>query len=146
MGAWQITLFHVYGPEQVMAEQAGTLATIFPNYSRNSKQVAVIANQQIQQSIQQTNQFVSTVGQYIDHSDRLTQGMSNMLRARLSSSTPRRPRHPDRGPRNNLRRSGRRADQCQSRPLPARLAQRLHTGDRLLNCAPGRNRRPTRRQ
>jgi hypothetical protein len=80
MGAWQITLFLVYGPPQVMGQEAATISAIFPNYSRNSKQVAVIANQQIQQGIAQTNQFVNTVGQYMDSSDRLTAGMSNLLR------------------------------------------------------------------
>jgi len=80
MGAWQITLFVVYGPQQVMGQEAATISAIFPNYSRNSRQVAAIANQQIQQGIAQTNQFVNTVGQYIDSSDRLTAGMSNVLR------------------------------------------------------------------
>lgn len=80
MGAWQITLFMMYGPPQVMGQEAGTIAAIFPNYSRNSRQVNAMANAQIQQSIAQTNQFVNTVGQYIDSSNRLTAGMSNMLR------------------------------------------------------------------
>jgi hypothetical protein len=80
MGAWQITLFVVYGPQQAMGQEAGTIAAIFPNYSRNSRQVAAMANAQIQQGIAQTNQFVNTVAQYTDSSDRLTAGMSNMLR------------------------------------------------------------------
>ena len=80
MGAWQITLFVIYGPPQVMGQEAATISAIFPNYSRNSRQVAAIANQQIQQGIAQTNQFVHTVQQYTDSSDRLTAGMSNMLR------------------------------------------------------------------
>lgn len=80
MGAWQITLFVVYGPQQMMGQEAATISAIFPNYSRNSRQVAAIANQQIQQGIAQTNQFVNTVRQYTDSSDRLTAGMSNMLR------------------------------------------------------------------
>jgi hypothetical protein len=69
MGAWQITLFVVYGPQQMMGQEAATISAIFP-----------IANQQIQQGIAQTNQFVNTVRQYTDSSDRLTAGMSNMLR------------------------------------------------------------------
>ena len=80
MGAWQITLFIVYGPQQVMGEEAGTIAAIFPSYNRNSKLVSSMANAQIQQGIAQTNQFVNTVAQYTDSSDRLTAGMSNMLR------------------------------------------------------------------
>jgi hypothetical protein len=79
-GTWQMTLYVMYGPQQVMGEEASTIAEIYPNYSRNSQMVNVIANQQIQQSIAQTNQFVNTVAQYTDSSDRLTAGMSNMLR------------------------------------------------------------------
>lgn len=80
MGAWQMTLFVIYGPPQAMGQEAGTISAIFPNYSRNSRQVNAMANAQIQQGIAQTNQFVNTVGQYIDSSNRLSQGMSNMLR------------------------------------------------------------------
>lgn len=80
MGAWQITLFMIYGPAQTMAQEGSTIAAIFPSYNRNSKVVNTMVNAQIQQGIQQTNQFVSTVGQYMDSSDRMTAGMSNILR------------------------------------------------------------------
>ncbi|SPE17908.1 exported hypothetical protein [Candidatus Sulfotelmatomonas gaucii] len=80
MGTWQMTLHVMYGPQQVMGQEASTIAEIFPNYSRNTQMVNAIVNQQIQQSIAQTNQFVNTVAQYNDSSDRMTAGMSNMLR------------------------------------------------------------------
>jgi hypothetical protein len=80
LGTWQITLFLMYGPQQVMGQEAGTIAAIFPSYNRNSKLVNSMANAQIQQGIAQTNQFVNTVAQYTDSSDRLTAGMSNILR------------------------------------------------------------------
>ena len=80
MGSWQMTLFVLYGPQQVLGQEGSTIAEIFPNYSRNSQQINVIANQQIQQGIAQTNQFMNTVAQYTDASDRLTAGMSNILR------------------------------------------------------------------
>jgi hypothetical protein len=80
MGTWQMTLFVMYGPEQVMGEEGSTISAIFPSYSRDNKRVNDMANAQIQQTIAETNQFVSTVGQYIDSSDRLTAGMSDMLR------------------------------------------------------------------
>jgi hypothetical protein len=79
-GAWQITLFIIYGPAQTMGQEGSTIAAIFPSYNRNSKLVNTTVNAQIQQGIQQTNQFVSTVGQYMDSSDRMTAGMSNILR------------------------------------------------------------------
>jgi hypothetical protein len=79
-GAWQMTLFQVWGPEQVMAEERTTIGAIYASYSRDSKRVSDIANAQIAQGIAQTNQFVASVGQYIDDSDRMTAGMSDILR------------------------------------------------------------------
>ncbi len=80
MGTWQMTLYVLYGPQQVMGQEAGTIAEIFPNYSRNTQMVNVIVNQQIQQGIAITNQALNTVAQYNDSADRMTAGMSNMLR------------------------------------------------------------------
>jgi hypothetical protein len=80
MGSWQMTLYVMYGPQQVMGEEAATIAEIFPNYSRNTQMVNAIVNQQIQQSIAITNQALNTVAQYNDSADRMTAGMSNMLR------------------------------------------------------------------
>jgi len=79
-GTWQMTLYVMYGPQQVMGEEASTIAEIFPNYSRNTQMVNAIVNQQIQQSIAITNQALNTVAQYNDSADRMTAGMSNMLR------------------------------------------------------------------
>jgi hypothetical protein len=80
MGTWQMTLFVMYGPQQVMGQEASTVAEIFPNYSRNMQMVNAIVNEQIQQSIAVTNQALNTVAQYNDSADRMTAGMSNMLR------------------------------------------------------------------
>jgi len=80
MGSWQMTLYVMYGPQQVMGQEAGTIAEIYPNYSRNTQMVNAIVNQQIQQSIAVTNQALNMVAQYTDSSDRMTAGMSNMLR------------------------------------------------------------------
>jgi hypothetical protein len=80
MGSWQMTLYVMYGPQQVMGQEASTIAAIFPNYSRNAQMVNAIVNQQIQQSIAVTNQALNTIAQYNDSSDRMTAGMSNMLR------------------------------------------------------------------
>jgi hypothetical protein len=80
MGTWQMTLYVMYGPQQVMGQEASTIAEIFPNYSRNTQMVNAIVNQQIQQSIAVTNQALNTVAQYNDSADRMTAGMSNMLR------------------------------------------------------------------
>jgi len=80
MGGWQMTIFQFTAPPQVMQEEAATVSEIFPNYSRNTRYVNAVAMQQIQEGLAQTRQFVSTVGQYMSESDRMTQGMSDMLR------------------------------------------------------------------
>jgi hypothetical protein len=80
MGTWQMTLFQVNGPEQVMAAERATIASIYPNYGRDSNRVNQMANIQIQQGIEQTNQFCNSVRQHIDNSDRATAGMSDILR------------------------------------------------------------------
>ena len=80
MGAWQMTVFQVYGPDQTMAEERATVSAIFPSYSRDSRRVNDIVNVQIRQGIEQTNQFVGTIGRYMDASDRMTAGMSDLLR------------------------------------------------------------------
>jgi hypothetical protein len=79
-GAYQITVFQIMAPPQVMVSEAATISEIYPNYSRNSRYVNAAANAQIQQGLAQEQQFVSTVGSYMDSSDRLTAGMSNLLR------------------------------------------------------------------
>lgn len=80
LGTWQMTLFLIYGPEQVMGGEASTIAAIFPSWSRDNKRVNAMANAQMLKTIAETNQFVHTVGQYIDDSDRSTAGMSDYLR------------------------------------------------------------------
>ena len=70
-----------------MGEEGNTIAAIFPSWSRDNNRVNAMANAEMQKTIAETNQFVSTVNQYIDDSDRSTQGMSDMLRRRQSSST-----------------------------------------------------------
>jgi hypothetical protein len=80
LGTWQMMLFFMYGPQQVMGEEANTVGAIFPSYTRDNKRVADIANVQIQQTIAQTNQFLNQAAQYMDNSDRTTAGMSDILR------------------------------------------------------------------
>ena len=70
----------MYGPEQAMAAEAGTISEIFPSYNRDNNRLNVIVNTEMQQSIAITNQALNTIKQYNDSSDRMTAGMSNMLR------------------------------------------------------------------
>jgi hypothetical protein len=80
MGSWQMTLFVMYGPEQAMGAEASTIAEIFPSYNRNNNRLNAIVNTQIQQTIAITNQSLNMVAQYTDSADRMTAGMSNLLR------------------------------------------------------------------
>lgn len=80
MGARDFKFFMVLGPQQVMAEEAATIAAIYSGYGQNTQQLNRVANTEIQQGIAQTNQFTHTVSQYMDSSDRATAGMSNVLR------------------------------------------------------------------
>jgi hypothetical protein len=80
MGTWQMTLFIVYGPEQAMADDRATIAAIYPSYSRDNNRVNTKVNDQIRQNIEQTNQLIGTIRQYTDSSERLTAGMSDLLR------------------------------------------------------------------
>ncbi len=79
-GSWQMTLYVMYGPQQVMGQEASTIAEIYPNYSLNAKAVNAIVNQENQQIIAITNSTLNMIQQYTDSSDRMTAGMSNMLR------------------------------------------------------------------
>jgi hypothetical protein len=80
MGAYQMTVFEITAPPQVMVSEAATIAEIYPNYSRNSRYVNAVASAQIQQGLAQERQFIGTVNSYMDSSDRMTAGMSNLLR------------------------------------------------------------------
>ncbi len=79
-GSWQMTLYVMYGPPQVMGQEASTIAEIYPNYSLNARAVNAIVSQENQQIIAITNSTLNMIQQYTDSSDRMTAGMSNMLR------------------------------------------------------------------
>jgi hypothetical protein len=79
-GTWQMTVFQVFGPQQVMTQENATVTAMFSSYSRDSNRVNGMVNAQIQQGIAQTNAFVGQVNNMMDASDRMTAGMSNILR------------------------------------------------------------------
>jgi hypothetical protein len=100
LGARQFVLFMVFGPQQVMGQEAATIASMYSGFTENSLQMNRVANVAIQQGIAQTNQAVHMMTQSIessnrataafdssyrssggtDSSDRATAGMSNILR------------------------------------------------------------------
>ena len=80
MGTWQMTLFVLYGPEQAMADEAGTIAAIFPSWSRDNKRVNSMANAEMQRTIAETVRTGEMVDKYIDDSNRSTAAMSDYLR------------------------------------------------------------------
>ena len=80
LGAYQVTVFEITAPPQVMVNDAATIAEIYPNYNRNTQFVMVVANAQMQQSQIEQQQFLDDIAQRMDSSDKLTAGMSNLLR------------------------------------------------------------------
>lgn len=80
MGTWQMTLFVLYGPDQVMGEEANTIAAIFPSWSRDNKRVNGMAQTEGQNSIAETIRTGHMVDQYIDDSNRSTAAWSDYLR------------------------------------------------------------------
>jgi hypothetical protein len=80
LGAYQVTVFEITAPPQVMVNDAATIAEIYPNYNRNTQFVMAVANAQMQQSQIEQQQFLDDIAQRMDSSDKLTAGMSNLLR------------------------------------------------------------------
>lgn len=80
LGAYQVTVFEITAPPQVMANDAATIAEIYPNYNRDTQYVMAVADAQMQQSQIEEQQFLDAAAQRMDSSDRLTAGMSNILR------------------------------------------------------------------
>jgi hypothetical protein len=80
MGTWQMTLFVLYGPEQAMADEAATIAAIFPSWSRDNKRVNAMANVEMQRSIAETVRTGQIADKYTDDSNRSTAAWSDYLR------------------------------------------------------------------
>ena len=79
MGAYQVTVFEITAPPQVMANDTATITEIYTNYNRNTQFVMAAVNAQIEQSQMQEQQILDSEARRQDTQDRLAQGFSNIL-------------------------------------------------------------------
>jgi hypothetical protein len=81
VGTWQMTVYQVNIPKPLFAQEAATVAKIFPSYSVDSHQMIGIINREMEASARQTSDFINHVNKQIEDSDRMTQGFSDFLRS-----------------------------------------------------------------
>ena len=80
MMGYQMKLFQITGPPQVIQQDAATIAEIFPNYSLNTRYINAVAIQGIQQIIVQQRADTAYFNQQMASTDLMSQGMSDYLR------------------------------------------------------------------
>jgi hypothetical protein len=80
LGAYQVTVFEITAPPQVMANDTATITEIYKNHNRNTQFVMAAVNAQIQQSQMQRQEILDDMAQRVDSSDNLAAGFSNILR------------------------------------------------------------------
>jgi len=79
LGSYQVTVFEITAPPQVMANDAAMITEIYTNYNRNTQVVLAAVNAQIEQSQMQEEQFLDAARRQSDQSERSTAGFSNIL-------------------------------------------------------------------
>jgi len=79
LGAYQVTVFEITAPPQVMANDAATITGIYTNYNRNTQFVMAAVNAQIEQSEMREQQILDAARQQSDQSERSTASFSNIL-------------------------------------------------------------------
>ena len=90
-GTWQMTLYVMYGPQQVMGQEGehhcGDLPQLQPQYADGERDRRISKFNRVSRM---TNQSLNTVAQYTDSSDRIPQACRTCCGIRQSSSTPKR--------------------------------------------------------
>ncbi|MGD1064875.1 MAG: hypothetical protein ABR860_16590 [Terracidiphilus sp.] len=79
LGAYQVTVFEITAPPQVMANDAATITEIYTNYNRNTQFVMAAVNAQIEQSEMREQQILDAARQESDQTEKSTAGFSNIL-------------------------------------------------------------------
>jgi hypothetical protein len=80
LGAYQVTVFEITAPPQVMANDAATITGIYTNYNRNTQFVMAAVYAQIEQSEMWEQQILDAARQQSDQTEKSTAGFSNILR------------------------------------------------------------------
>ena len=79
LGAYQVTVFEITAPPQVMADDTATITEIYKNYNRNTQFVMAAVNAQIEQSEMREQQILDAARQRSDQTEKSTAGFSNIL-------------------------------------------------------------------
>jgi hypothetical protein len=79
LGAYQVTVFEITGPPQVMANDSATITEIYKNYNRNTQFVMAAVNAQTDQSEMREQQILDAARQQSDQSERSTASFCNIL-------------------------------------------------------------------
>lgn len=98
LGSYQMKVFAITAPPEVLQQDAATIAEIFPNYSLNARYVNAVAVQGIQNIIVQQRASTAYFNQEMASTDLMSQGMSDLLRGEsvfTDSDTGMRYRGPD---------------------------------------------------
>jgi hypothetical protein len=98
LGSYQMKVYAITAPPQVLQQDAATIAEIFPNYSLNVQFVNAVAMQGIQEIIMQQRASTAYFNQQMASTDLMSQGMSDLLRGEsvfTDSDTGMRYRGPD---------------------------------------------------
>ena len=95
---YEIKIFQITAPEQVFKQETATLNSIFPTYTQDAKLISQMATANARTVIQAEKNTIAYEQQITDSTDRMTQGMSDMLRDQsvfVDSSTGQHYRGPD---------------------------------------------------
>jgi hypothetical protein len=79
LGAYQVTVFEITAPPQVMANDTATITKIYTNYNRNTQFVMAAVNAQIEQSEMREQQILDSARRESDQTEKSTAGFSNIL-------------------------------------------------------------------
>lgn len=79
LGTYQVTVFEVTAPPQVMTNDTATITEIYKNYNRNTQVVLAAVNAQTEQSERETQQILDSTARRWDAQDRSTASFSNYL-------------------------------------------------------------------
>ena len=79
LGAYQVTVFEITGPPQVMANDTATITEIYKNYNRDTQFVMAAVNAQTEQSEMREQQSLDAERQQSDRSERSTTAFANYL-------------------------------------------------------------------
>lgn len=79
LGAYQVTVFEITAPPQVMANDTATITAIYTNYNRDTQFVMAAVNSQTEQSEMRERQILDAARQQSDQSEKSTTAFSNYL-------------------------------------------------------------------